>query len=280
MKYCILLIVSIISLKSLAQSKLIFNKRFVECEDKWVAFKMNKDSFYTFGFIYIDEQAGLTFNKEGDFKFNEDSSLKVERITESSIKVRLQANNVKVAVIPESMYKDLQIEKLPEWLKNYKNDTGSVSRLYKWGYMYNGWNECAKALTYLVRAKQVDPNFEGLNVELAFSYNCLEQYDKAEQILVEEIKVNPSNAYVNKEYIYTLTKNKKIDIAGKQFFEFIKSSKQSEYNAENCYNILQYYYFTKDKENFNKWYEELLKWPNNNKMINTYADRMKNDLNK
>ncbi len=51
MKYLFLL-VSLLTLKANAQLNLRFDKRFVECEDKWVAFKMNEDSSYTFGFIY------------------------------------------------------------------------------------------------------------------------------------------------------------------------------------------------------------------------------------
>src|SRR5690349_6823667 len=106
---------------------------------------------------------------------------------ETNVKVRLEPNNVKVAIIPSTMYKDLQIEEFPEWLKYYKTDTASIKRLYDWGYMYNGWNMCGKALTFLERAKIVDPNYKGLNVELAFSYNCLRQFEKAEKVLESDV---------------------------------------------------------------------------------------------
>ncbi len=277
MKYFLLLVI-IFGIRLNAQTILNFDKRFVQSEDKWVAFESEKDSSHTYGFIYIDEQAGLTLNYEGTFKILSTGEFVPAKFDSTSIKVRLEPNNVLVAFIPDSKFQELNISAVPEWLKYYKTDTNSVARLYRWGYMYNGWNECAKALTYLVRAKQLTPNYEGLNVELAFSYNCLNQFDKAEQILVEEIKVNPTNAYVNKEYIYTLTKNKKIDIAANQFYKSTQLIKDNQYNAENCYNILYVYYIAKDLENFNKWHSELLKWPNSNKMINTYVERMKNDL--
>lgn len=279
MKY-ILLVATLFSLKTFAQTNLTFNKRFVECEDKWVAFSMNKDSSYTFGFIYIDAQAGLTLNREGNFKFNSDKTVKVEKLKEANIKVRLQANNVKVAVLPEAMYKDLEIEQYPNWLKFYKTDTTSAKHFYDWGFMYNGWDECAKALSFLERAKAIDPNYKGLNVELAFSYNCLSQFDKAEQVLESDVKANPTDAYINKEYIYALTKNKKIDIACSQFLKSITALKDNQYNAENCYNILQFYYNAKDKSNFKKWYDELGKWQITNKLIRTYADNMKTEMDK
>jgi tetratricopeptide (TPR) repeat protein len=274
MKYILFLSI-LFTLKSIGQTNLIFNKRFVECEDKWVAFSMNKDSSYTFGFIYIDEQAGLTLNREGNFKFNQNKSLKVEKHKEANIKVRLQANNMKVAIIPATMYNELGIDQYPNWLKNYKNDTISAKHFYDWGFMYNGWGECEKAMTFLERAKTLDNNLKGLNVELAYSYNCLNQFDKAEKILETDVKSNASDAYLNKEYIYTLIKNNKIEIACSQFLKSTATLNDNQYNAENCYNILQFYYNAKDKINFNKWFDELGKWQINNKIIRTYADNMK-----
>ncbi len=263
-----------------AQTNLHFDKRFVESEDKWVAFRPDKDSNYAYGFIYIDEQAGLTLNYEGTFRVLPTGEFVPQKLDSTNMKVRLQPNNVLVAFIPEDKFQELKISATPDWLKYYKTDTNSIERLYRWGYMYNGWNECAKALTYLEKAEKINPKFKGLAVELSFSYNCLKQYDKAELILEEEIKTNSNDAYVNKEYIYTLTKNNKIDKAVSQFETSLKTLKDNQYNAENCYNILQYYYNQKDKVNFNKWYDKLQKQPNENKMITKYADNMKEDINK
>jgi hypothetical protein len=64
---CALSFFLLITLSTAGQNPLGFNKRFVESEDKWVAFEMDKDSAYSYGFIYIDPQAGLTFNSEGSF---------------------------------------------------------------------------------------------------------------------------------------------------------------------------------------------------------------------
>jgi tetratricopeptide (TPR) repeat protein len=279
MKYLlIILILTVTNLK--AQTSLKYDKRFVESEDKWVAFEMDKDSSYAYGYIYIDAQAGLTLNYEGNFKITQTGAYVPKKLDSTNMKVRLQPNNVRVAFIPDNKFNELKISAIPEWLKYYKTDTASVERLYRWGYMYNGWDECAKALTYLEKAEKLNPKYKGLAVELSFSYNCLKQYDKAELILEEEIKTNSSDAYVNKEYIYTLTKNTNIDKAVKQFEISIKTLKDNQYNAENCYNILQYYYNQKDKVNFNKWYDMLQKQPNENKMLTKYADNMKTEINK
>lgn len=279
MRY-LLLLTFLFATKLNAQTNLHFDKRFVESEDKWVAFRPDKDSNYAYGFIYIDAQAGLTLNYEGTFRVLPTGEFIPKKLDSTNMKVRLQPNNVLVAFIPENKFQQLKISATPDWLKYYKTDTNSIERLYRWGYMYNGWNECAKALTYLEKAEKINPKFKGLAVELSFSYNCLKQYDKAELILEEDIKTNSNDAYVNKEYIYTLTQNNKIDKAVSQFEFSLKTLTDKQYNAENCYNILQYYYNQKDKVNFNKWYDMLQKQPNENKMITKYADNMKADINK
>lgn len=279
MKYVLVLVI-FFSMYSQAQADLQFNKRFVQSEDRWVVFQPGKDSVYNFGFIYIDAQAGLTLNHEGTFTVSPSGEYVPSKTTEHSVKFRLEPNDVLVAFIPANRFKELKIEAIPYWLQYYKKDTGSVSRLYRWGYMYNAWNECEKALTFLEKAEKTDPRFKGLAVELAYSYNCLKQYDKAEKILEEEIKSNGSDAYVNKEYIFTLSKNNKITKAEEQFELSLKKVKDDQYHAENAFNIMQHFYNNKDKENFSKWYKKLQNYPTENKNIAQYANYMRDDLNK
>lgn len=266
------------ALKFQAQPSLSFNKFYVECEDKWVAFKMDKDSTNSYGFIYIDETAGLTFNYEGKFKLKPDKTFHIEKIEESSIKVRLEPNSVKVALIPEIMYQDLRIDTIPKWLKYYKTNVDSVSRLYKWGFMYNGWNQCAKALEFLLKANAINANFDGLAVEIAYSYNCLDDFDNALDILEVALKSDSTNAYLNKEYIYTLVKKMNINQATEHYKKSIALNNEDTYNAENCLNILGYFFKQKDSKNFNIWKKELRKWPNNNEQITKYVNEMEKEL--
>jgi tetratricopeptide (TPR) repeat protein len=278
MKNYLFILITILGFKIHAQLNLEFDKRFVECEDKWVAFRMDKDSSYNFGFIYIDAEAGLTLNQEGSFKMNAMGKLEVKKVKEANVKYRLQANRVTVALIPKNLFEELEISETPEWLKQYKTDLNTAERNYKWGYMYNGWNECEKALPFLLKAKELDPNTNGLAVELAFSYNCLSDYEKAVKILEEATDEFPKDAYINKELIYSLTKLKEIEKAKEQFYKSIKLVSENTYNAENCFNIMQYYYIEKDAKNFNVWYGELKKWPNENEQITIYAKKMKAEL--
>src|SRR5437868_4916734 len=110
-----LLAFTLITLKLTAQDNLKFDKRFVQSEDKWVAFQKDKDGEYTYGFIYIDAQAGLTLNYEGKFMINSSGNFIPTKLDSTNLKIRLQPNNVHVAFIPEDKFGELKISKVPEW---------------------------------------------------------------------------------------------------------------------------------------------------------------------
>src|SRR5690606_38500175 len=114
MKHLLLLFFIVTNLN--AQSTLDFNKRFVESEDKWVAFQKNEEDSYAYGFIYIDEDAGLTLNYEGTFTITQNGEFIPTKFNNSSMKVRLEPNDVLVAVIPKEKFKELKIEAVPDWL--------------------------------------------------------------------------------------------------------------------------------------------------------------------
>lgn len=276
MKKIILVITLIYSINFFGQEKLVFDKRFVQSEDKWVAFLPDSTKTYSYGFIYIDAQAGLTLNYEGTFTIDEKGKFNPKkRETEGFTKVRLQPNNVKVAFIPESKFGELKIAKTPDWLKSYKTGENSIERLYNWGYMYNGWNECEKALEFLEKADKINPDYKGLGVELAFSYNCLQQYQNAITVLKKALKKEPLEAYTNKELIYAQAKLGKLDEAEKSYKYAFKNCPDKTYNAENAYNILHGYYLIKDIKKFNSWLTETESILSSNPQIKNIVEQMK-----
>lgn len=277
MRY-LLLLISLASTHIAAQIPLNFDKRFVESEDKWVAFDKGKDSSYVYGFIYIDEQAGLTFNYEGKFTISETGQFIPQKLDSTNVKYRLEPNNVLVAFIPESKYSELKITAIPEWLHYYKTDTNSVQRLYRWGYLYNSWDQCAKALTYLERAQKIDPRYKGLEVELAYSYNCLQQYDKATLILQDALLADPTDAYTNKELVYAQIKNGQFDKAAESCRKAIEVCKDQSYNGENCYNVLHGYYMKKDTVNFRLWLGVAKQWTAKNATMTKNIEKMEKEV--
>lgn len=237
-----------------AQEKLDFTTRFVESENQWVAFKADSLGMHAFGFIYIDASAGLTLDLSGYFSINENGTFSLKKNESmSSIKYRLENNSFLVAIIPDSHLKELEVLKVPEWLHIYKHDEESIERLYNWGYRYNGWNECAKALTYLEKAYKINPNYKGLRVELAFSYNCLEDFEKAIDVLEVALKKAPNDAYTYKELIYAQIYNNQIDKAVITYNTVVNDVTDTSFSAENAYNIAGAYFRLKDLKRFNRW---------------------------
>lgn len=277
MKYIILTLLSFFTISLKAQDVLKFDKRYVQCEDKWVAFPMDKDSTYTYGFIYIDPTGGLTFNLEGEFKINRKGTFKkIEseiRNDVTSIKTRLKPNRAVIAEIPESKFKQLEIEKVPSWLKVYKTGEGTIDRLYKWGYMYNGWEEYEKALTFLEKAEKIAPNYNGLQTELAFSYNALGKYDKAEKALLKTIEKNPNDCYSLKELAYTYNHLNLLDKSEVVYQKMATICSEKNYIQETAHNLAYQYFQLKNKDKFKFWEAETLKW---SEKENQYTKNIKN----
>lgn len=262
------------------QSTLAFDHRFVESENKWVAIRTDKDTVLNFGFIYIDASAGLTLNFEGSFTISKDGKFIPKRVENVGMKYRLKPNNVKVAFIPSTKYSELGIAEYPDWLKTYLGDTTSIEHLFRWGFLYNGYNECAKALTYLERAQNINPEFKGLGVELAFSYNCLNQYDKAIFVLKNALKTSPTDAYCFKELIYSQIKLGQLDKASESCKKAVSVCTDKTYNGEMCYNLLHEFYVKKDKKNFSLWVDETKKWTSTKADLTNSIKAMEEDLAK
>lgn len=260
-----------------SQSKLNFQKRFIQAENKWVALLADTSGSHAYGFVYTDPTAGLTLDFQGYFKVNADNTYTVKKKeNDSQMKYRIQPNNTLVAIIPENKFTELGVSKVPDWLKFYQTDTVSSSHFYKKGYNYNAWNECETALIFLKKAYQKEPNYKGLRTEMAFSYNCLERYQEAITILQQAIKDNPVDAYAIKELIFSQVKNGAVDEALSTYKEFAKKNLNNPYQNENAYNILHGYFTKKDIENFNKWLTETQ--IANDKQFAPHIIKMKKDL--
>lgn len=262
-----------------AQSDLKFDKRFVQSEDQWVAFPADSLGNYPYGFIYIDSQAGLTLDYSGNFIVDKNGKFIAEASEEqTSMKVRLEPNNRLVAFLPEQRLKELNLKRIPEWLEVYKRDLNTIERLYHWGYMYNGWNECERALEFLEQAKVINPDFSGLRVELAFSYNCLKRYSEAIAILKKALLANPTDAYTHKELIFAQAHNGQLADAEKSYRKAVSKCPEKVYNAENAYNILQAYYLKKDVKKFSNWFTEMTSVFATSEQFDKLAKKMKAEL--
>jgi tetratricopeptide (TPR) repeat protein len=270
MKY-ILTLLLLWSIGSKAQTELKFDRTLIDCEDKWVAFPMNKDSTYNFGFIYLDNMAGLTLNIEGTFKIDAKGNYDAKKITNSMIKHRIPPTRVLAALIPSTKFSELQIQETPDWLKGYKTNNTDVDRLFRLGFVYNQWNMAEKALVNLEKVKAINPKYNGLIFEFAFAYNVLKQYDKAAVVLKQAITENPKDCLLYKELVYAQL-NVKLTDAEETYKDADKNCSDNSFKSEMAHNIAYHYYLLKNKQKFNYWAAEVTK---NSKPEDQFAQKLK-----
>ncbi|MFC6998217.1 tetratricopeptide repeat protein [Rufibacter roseus] len=233
---------------------LTFKTKYYEAVDKWIAFpKKEGDSTYTFGFIYLDDQAGFTFDYASKFIVGEKGLKALPREFQESLKSRLAPNTANVAVLSSKQIGELGLPNQPEWLSNYKIGSETVPYLKNIGFHYNHVGASHLALAPLTQAYQTDPHYDGLEFELAYAYNALKMFDKAISVLKKAIANNPENSFFYRELGYAYRYSNQMDSAENAYMKGIEISKDDFQKSEMAVNMAQAYYLVRNKEKFNKW---------------------------
>jgi tetratricopeptide (TPR) repeat protein len=264
----------LISIKSSAQ--LTFDKKILDCENKWVVFPEEFGGLYKYGFIYVDLQAGLTFEYSGNLKIDSTGKIIAHPKEENAtMKIPLNPSKTLIALITEANFEQLKISKDPDYLISNKLKEGSIEQLYSWGSIYNAWGEYQKGMEYLEKASKINSEYKGLSVQLAYSYNRLKQFKKAIEVLKKALVVNPTDAFSNKEYIYALVNNQQIDAAIDIYRNSLEVCPDKTYEAESAFYILQGYFYKIDKKNFDKWLAQTEIVMSSNEQIKEIVEQMK-----
>jgi tetratricopeptide (TPR) repeat protein len=227
MKRLIISLLIIISGKALyAQHKeyhdLKFNKIIVFEEKQWVVMsEPDSAGFYPFGYVFVDPDEGLVFQKAGSLKINEkgkyvlnkaevkkefDREYIYRRTSWMVSGIRL----IRVSLLPANHFKELKIKETePDSIKRFYNYTDTLAYNYKKGCIYSDINWYDKGITYLEAIYKIDPHYAGvelrtdkfdvyfsqvgLELKLAYAYKRAGQMDKAITILNDAIANNPNN---------------------------------------------------------------------------------------
>jgi hypothetical protein len=84
-----------------AQTLLGFDRRAIDCQNQWAVFQP-RNGAYDYGFVYFDMAAGLTLQFKGNFMITSAGTfvqkLIIDSGNESTVKIRQEPGNVKVAV--------------------------------------------------------------------------------------------------------------------------------------------------------------------------------------
>jgi len=269
-------------LSGMLHEVLQFKSNFIDGVNKWIAMEPDSVNNYNYGFVYIDEQAGPTLQLGGTFKINDAGTFIPNQSTMdmSSVKIRLEPSNRRVAILPESSFSELGISEQPDWLKFYQTDTGSVKSLYVRGFIYNGWSRPEKALPYLLRAQKLDPNYPGLIMEMAFSFNALEQYDKTIALLKNAPDRITNPCYYYKELSYAYIHHEQLEVAADTAKAGLLLCNDKLMKAEIAFNIAGAYYRRKDGVNFKYWATQTSNWSNPDDQFSEGIKKMEEGMKK
>ncbi|MDR2684595.1 MAG: hypothetical protein LBB53_04350 [Prevotellaceae bacterium] len=263
-----------------AQEELNFDKRFIDCEDRWVAVKQNSVNTYLYGYVFMEDGVGLNISIEGTFSIlNDGEFVPLKSVSGKRKIMKLEPDNQQVAVIPEEKYSELQIVEKPDWLGKYKVKITAQS-LYRSAFVYNKWKSCYNALVFLKLAEQKKAKFKEFYSEIAYSYNCLGLFENAAEIAEKGRKRFPDDALLNRELIFAQAEAGFADDAAKSCKKaFIKCTDNS-YDGENCYNVLRAYYRKIDVKNFAYWLILAKKYNKNNKSTMAFISEMEEKMQK
>ncbi len=230
-----------------------FDTHYYEAVDQWVAFPRKEASNYHYGFVYIDAQAGFTFNYESQFALDDNGLTGIPKDSLAMIKHRLQPNTVKVAVLNEAQREALQLPEIPDWLEVYKSDDNDVAYLKSIGYHYNHVGACELALTPLLKAYDIEPQHEGLEFELAYAYNHLGRFDDAIKIITKAINNDPQNFYLFRELGFAMLYSERVEEAEKVYRASLTLAKTKAEKAEVAINMAAAFFRLQDRTKFDEW---------------------------
>lgn len=239
-----------------------------DCEDRWVAlYHRPQDTDYTYGFVYIDPQAGFTVQYGG--RFTIDANRKY-RLTPNPIppdkmnlKIRLDQNGI-AALLPPAALVELGLPEKPDWLKFYEDKTDPVTHKVSWGSFYNGIGDSRRAIDYLESAYKERPDSPNLGFELAYAYNALERSQDAIRLSKSEFAKNPKDELLCREMAFAYLHLKSYKEAATQYQVCValcgdSESKMAE-KSELAMNLSSTYKSLGDTSNSDEWLEKAKRW--------------------
>lgn len=261
-------------------NELKFETNFYDAVNKWVVLpKKSTDTTYTYGIIYMDISAGITFHLGGSFFIDKNNKyIGDAEPGHQMTKKRLDNPNiVKMAVLNDKKMAELNLTKEPDWLIHYKFSEDSVENLTQLGYHYNHVGACEKALFYLHKAYKKEPHHKGLEFEIAYAYNHLGQYEKAIPILEKALKNDSKNYFFYRELGFAYSKQNKLDIAEKTYKKGISLSDSNFEKSEMALNMAQGYFFAKNKVKFDEWAKITRKYAEKGSQYAKFIDLMEKE---
>jgi tetratricopeptide (TPR) repeat protein len=240
-----------------------------DCENHWVAlYHKPEDSDYTYGFVYIDPQAGFTVHIGGRFTIDANGkySLAPNPIPpdKMTLKIRLEDRNGIAALLPPEAVAELGLPERPDWLKFYEDDADPITHKVKWGFFYNSIGDSRRALDYLEPAYKERPDAPRVVFELTYAYNATGRPEDAIRVAKSEFTKNPKDELLCREIAFAYLRLKSYADATGQYQACIALCADSESGmaekSELAMNLSAAYAALSDTTNRDAWLEKAKSW--------------------
>ena len=239
-----------------------------DCEKRWVAlYHKAADPDYTYGFVYIDPQAGFTLHYFGRFTIDADANYHAEPNPlppdKYSLKIRLDQNAI-AALLPPRALGQLALPEKPEWLKYYEDKTDPGTHKVNWGFFYNGIGDSQRAIDFLESAYREKPGAPRVVFELAYAYNALGRPEDAIRVSTDEFRKKPKDELLCREMAFAYLHLKSYKEATKQYQSCIALCDDSETGtaekSELAMNLSSAYERLGDMQNRDAWLDKAKGW--------------------
>lgn len=259
-----------------------FDTKFYDAVDNWVAFPSQKsDSIFNYGYIYIDEDAGFTFEIGNTFTITNDNKFIAKPPSKTNRSIyRIDKNWKPLAIIPKDKVAEMGLPEQPESMDVYKENSESASYLKNIGYFYNSVGASHQALEPLKKAYKKEPHFNGLEFELSFAYNALRKFEKAVPVLKKALENDPDNYRFYRELGFAYLNLQRFDEAEKIYRNGIALTEDTFQKSEMAVNMAQAYFQLKNKEKFKEWAEITRKHAKENSRYSQYIALFEKNWNK
>lgn len=236
---------------------IVFDTPIFETEKQWVLLPP-KDENSTILFavmLYYDQYAGYTLELGETFDIKNGNLIKQirEDLKTGSTKVRWSNLKLKVAKLSDQRLKEFKIEKNPEWLSNYYDDTPTDEDLVDRYSRLNGSGLSDIALPKLEELQKQKFKSAKFYFELAYAYNALGKFSEAEKVIEEANKNGFNDELLIKEMLYATNNLGNLDLSAKYLLSNLDKMKTQLFKDENIANMIVHF-FKKNR------YKDALEW--------------------
>ena len=249
MKYLFILLL-LCTVGAKAQNGLKFDKLLIDCENKWIAIPLDDGTKYAYGYVYLDNSAGLSFKLNGSFTVENNVYLP-KSVPE--LRSRIEPSEVKVSVIPSKRFAELKVEESPNELK-YIGKKNSRDRYLKLAQTNRKWKRDKLAEKYedLANGTYTHFRFDGAD----FVTETVSSPQKVRKI--KAFNGNYTDSY--KQEIFWLAQANKMKAAELTYIDAIRYCDDEAAKADMAYNIAYQYYIVSEIKKFNIWSDEVKRW--------------------